>query len=326
MKKNIAIITGGDSSELVISLKSAGQVSLNLDPLRYNAWTVYIRGDDWHVKYPGNIEIPVDRKNFSFEEDGKEIRFDYAFIAMHGPPGENGELQRYFDALGIPYSSSGAESLALTFDKYASKTILREKGLLTANAVLLKKGNSFNASKVLDEVGLPCFVKPNCGGSSLGVSRVSRAEDLENAVNLALSEDDEILVESFLSGPELTCGVLKTPASEFVFPVTQIIPRNEFFDYEAKYTVGMADEITPAKIDKGFAENCQEISSAIYDIMNCRGIVRIDFILHEEKLYFLELNGIPGMSMESIIPQQIRALGFTEKEIYNLIIEETTDW
>lgn len=325
MKKNIAIITGGDSSELVISLKSAEQVSLNLDPLKYNTWIVYIRKDDWHVRIPDNIEIPVNRENFSFEENGKEIRFDYAFIAMHGPPGENGELQRYFDTLGIPYSSSGAESLALSFDKQASKTFLSEKGILTASAVLLKKGENFNLSTVLDAVGLPCFVKPNCGGSSFGVSRVNRAEDLENAMEQALSEDEEVLIESFLSGPELTCGVLKTPGAEFIFPVTQIVPRNEFFDYEAKYE-GMAEEITPAQIEKGFAENCQEISAAIYDIMNCRGIVRIDFILHEGKLYFLELNGIPGMSRESIIPQQIRALGFTEKEIYNLIIEETTDW
>ena len=233
MKKNIAIITGGDSSELVISLKSAEQVSLNLDPLKYNTWIVYIRKDDWHVRIPDNIEIPVNRENFSFEENGKEIRFDYAFIAMHGPPGENGELQRYFDTLGIPYSSSGAESLALSFDKQASKTFLSEKGILTASAVLLKKGENFKLSTVLDAVGLPCFVKPNCGGSSFGVSRVNRAEDLENAMEQALSEDEEVLIESFLSGPELTCGVLKTPGAEFIFPVTQIVPRNEFFDRES---------------------------------------------------------------------------------------------
>ena len=326
MKKNIAIITGGDSSELVISLKSAGQVSRHLDPVKYNTWIVYIREDDWHVKLEGGEEVAVDKGDFSFEEGGYEIRFDYAFIAMHGPPGENGELQEYFDALGIPYSSSGSGSLALTFDKHASKALIREKGLLTANAVLMKKGDAFSRERMLSEVGLPCFVKPNHGGSSFGVSRVNREDDLEMAVKQALAEDEAVLVESFLEGPELTCGVLKTPSKEFVFPVTEIISRNEFFDYEAKYTEGMADEITPARIDEGIAENCQEISSAIYDIFNCRGIVRIDFILHDGKLYFLELNGVPGMSAESIIPKQIRTLGFTEGEIYNLIIEETAGW
>jgi len=326
MKKNIAIITGGDSSELVISLKSAGQVSRHLDPVKYNSWIVYIRENDWHVKLEGASEIAVDKDNFSFEEEGKEIRFDYAFIAMHGPPGENGELQEYFDAMGIPYSSSGAGSLAVTFDKHASKSLLREKGLLTANDVLIRKGDHLDRDSMLAEVGLPCFVKPNRGGSSFGVSRVNRAEDLEMAVKQALNEDEEVLLESFLEGPELTCGVLKTPSKEFIFPVTEIITHNEFFDYEAKYTAGMAEEITPARIKGGIAENCQEISSAIYDIFNCRGIVRIDFILHEGKLYFLELNGVPGMSAESIIPKQIQTLGFTEDEIYNLIIEETTDW
>ena len=326
MKKNIAIITGGDSSELVISLKSAGEVDRHLDPLKYNTWIVYIRDQDWHVKAPGEVQIAVNRKDFSFEQGGSEIRFDYAFIAMHGPPGENGILQQYFDDLGIPYSSSGAESLALTFNKFECKSVISSKGILTAGAVLLKSGESYSTTKVLDEVGLPCFVKPNNGGSSFGVSKVNLAEELNKAVNQAFSEDDEVLVESFLSGPELTCGVLKTPSKEFVFPVTEIISRNEFFDYEAKYTEGMAEEVTPAAIDSGMAENCQEISSAIYDIMNCRGIVRIDFILQEGKLFFLELNGIPGMSRESIIPKQIRTLGFTESEIYNLIIEETTDW
>ena len=326
MKKNIAIVTGGDSSELVISLKSADQVSQNIDPVKYNAWTVYIRKEDWHVKTGKKGQIPVDRKNFSFALDGTEISFDYAFIAMHGPPGENGRLQEYLDGLGIPYSSSGAESLALTFNKYASKSLLREKGILTADAVLLKKADRIRPKEVLDKVGLPCFIKPNCGGSSFGVSRVNREEDLDAAVNQSLNEDDEVLVESFLSGPELTCGVLKTPTKEFIFPVTEIISRNEFFDYEAKYTEGLAEEITPARIEAGIIENCQEISSLIYDIMDCRGLVRIDFILHDKKLFFLELNGIPGMSRESIIPKQIRTLGFTEKEIYNLIIEETTNW
>ncbi len=326
MKKNIAIVTGGDSSELVISLKSAGQVRQNLDPLKYNSWIVYIREDDWHVKTGEKSSVPVNRDKFSFTRYGREIRFDYAFIAMHGPPGENGQLQKYLDGIGIPYSSSGAESLALTFNKYASKSLLREKGYPTADAVLLRKGDGIRLEKVLDKVGLPCFIKPNCGGSSFGVSKVTGEADLDLAVQKALEQDDEVLVEAFVPGPELTCGMLKTPGREFIFPVTEIVSRNVFFDYEAKYTEGMAEEITPARIERRIARKCGETSSAIYEIMNCRGLVRIDFILHEEELFFLELNGIPGMSRESIIPRQIRALGHTEGEIYNLIIEKTAGW
>jgi D-alanine-D-alanine ligase len=326
MKKNIAIITGGNSSELVISLRSAEQVRKNIDPVKYNTWIVFIREDDWHVKAGDQRQIPLDRENFSFEQDGKKIPFHYAFIAMHGPPGENGLLQKYLDGLGIPYSSSGPESLALTFNKHASKSLLREKGILTADSVLLKKGDEIRPKELLSGVGLPCFIKPNCGGSSFGVSKINREEDLEKAVAAALGEDDEVLLESFISGPELTCGVLKTPSREFLFPVTEIISMNEFFDYEAKYTIGKAEEITPARVDGEIAENCQEISSAIYDIMDCRGLVRIDFILQDTSLYFLELNGIPGMTGESIIPKQIRTLGLTEREIYNLIIEQTAGW
>jgi D-alanine-D-alanine ligase len=326
MGKNIAIITGGNSSELVISLKSAEQVRKNIDPVKYNTWTVFIRKDDWHVKTGDKRQIPLDRENFSFELDGTKIQFHYAFIAMHGPPGENGLLQEYLDGLGIPYSSSGPESLALTFNKHACKSLLREKGILTAEWALLKKGDEIRPKELLSGIGLPCFIKPNCGGSSFGVSKINREEDLEKAVTEALGEDDEVLLESFIPGPELTCGVLKTPAREFIFPVTEIISRNEFFDYEAKYTMGKAEEITPARIDGKIAENCQEISSAIYDIMDCRGLVRIDFILQDTSLYFLELNGIPGMTRESIIPKQIRTLGLTEMEIYNLIIEQTAGW
>lgn len=326
MKKNIAIITGGDSSELVISLKSADQVREHLDRDLYNPWTVYIRGQDWHVKAPGDMRIPVNRDRFSFELERSEIRFDYAFIAMHGPPGENGRLQAYFDSLGIPYSSSGTESLELTFNKYACKSLLRENGILTADAMLLRKGDVVKGTELVESLGLPCFIKPNCGGSSFGVSRVNRPEEIERAVLQALEEDNEVLVESFLSGPELTCGVLKTHSRELVFPVTEIVSRNEFFDYEAKYTEGMAEEITPARIGQGISERCREISSAIYDLTDCRGLVRIDFILHDERLYFLELNGIPGMSRESIIPKQIRTMGFTEKQIYNLIVKDTAGW
>ena len=325
MKKNIAIITGGDSSEVVISLKSAGQVRQHIDADKYEAYLVYIREDDWHVKTgrEDEVEIPIDKNNFSFNLEGREIRFDYAFIAMHGPPGEDGKLQAYFDLLHIPYSSSGVLSLALTFNKYACKNILSQAGIRSADAFLIRKSMKWDAETIIKKTGLPCFIKPNSGGSSFGVSRVNKAEELEAAVNVALEEDSEVLVESFIPGREFTCGALRIGGREFTFPVTEVIPKNDFFDYESKYTKGMAEEITPAQIPSELTLKCQSMTAKIYDVLDCRGLVRIDFIIHEGEPYFLEVNGIPGMSEMSIIPIQLRFLGHTEKEIYNLIIENS---
>ena len=325
MKKNIAIITGGDSSELVISLKSAGQVMQHIDRDKYEPYLVYIREDDWHVKTgpDDKVLIPVDKNDFSFNLDGREIRFDYAFISMHGPPGEDGKLQAYFDLLHIPYSSSGVLSLALSFNKYACKNILSQAGILSADAFLIRKSMKWDADTIINRTGLPCFIKPNSGGSSFGVSKVNKAEELEAAVHVALEEDSEVLVESFIPGREFTCGALRTGGREFTFPVTEVISKNEFFDYEAKYTEGMATEITPAEIPEELTRKCQSMTAEIYDVLDCRGLVRIDFIINDGELYFLEVNGIPGMSKESIIPLQIRSLGHTEKEIYNLIIENS---
>ncbi len=325
MKKNIAIITGGDSSELVISLKSAGQVLQHIDREQYEPYLVYIREDDWHVKTgpDDELEVPVNKNNFSFILDDQEIRFDYAFIAMHGPPGEDGKLQAYFDLLHIPYSSSGVLSLALSFNKFACKNILSQAGIRSADAFLIKKSMTWDADTIINRTGLPCFIKPNSGGSSFGVSKVSLPDELEAAVHMALEEDSEVLVESFIPGREFTCGALRTAGREFTFPVTEIISKNDFFDYEAKYTEGMAVEITPAEIPEELARKCQSITAEIYDVLDCRGLVRIDFIIRDGELYFLEVNGIPGMSKESIIPIQIRSLGHTEKEIYNLIIDDS---
>jgi D-alanine-D-alanine ligase len=360
MKKNIAVVTGGDSSELVISLKSAEQVIEHLDAVKYEPYLVFIKGEDWHVRsqvgqilHPSEQErkqpgadpafekIPVNREDFSFEKDGRKIRFDYAFIAMHGPPGENGQLQAYFDQRGISYSTSGVKSLELSFNKHETKVFLENKGIRTAEWILVRMEPGTNVKTMVDEagreepfdpvlvmrrMGLPCFVKPNAGGSSFGVSRINRIEDLGPAIEKALAEDDEVLVEKFVTGTELTCGVFKSPSREFLFPVTEIVSKNEFFDYEAKYTPGAADEITPARISGELAGKCHSISSTIYDLLDCRGIVRIDFIEEDGELVFLELNGIPGMSRESIVPKQIRAMGLTEAGIYNLIIEETANW
>ncbi len=325
MKKNIAIITGGDSSEVVISLKSAGQVRRHIDPEKYDPYLVYIREENWHVKTgpDDEVEIPVNKNDFSFELDGRKVRFDYAFIAMHGPPGEDGRLQGYFDLLRIPYSSSGVLSLALTFNKFACKNILSQAGIPSADAFLIRKSMKWDADAIIKKTGLPCFIKPNSGGSSFGVSKINHPDELEAAVQKALEEDSEVLVESFISGREFTCGALRTGGREFTFPVTEVITKNDFFDYEAKYTKGLSEEITPAQISDELTRKCQSMTAKIYDVLDCRGFVRIDFIIHEGEPYFLEVNGIPGMSEMSIIPIQIRSLGHTEKEIYNLIIENS---
>jgi D-alanine-D-alanine ligase len=323
MKKNIAIITGGNSSEIVISLKSAEQVRACLDPVKYKSYIVYIRNNDWHINLDDGEQIPVDRHDFSFCLNESRIKFDYIFFAMHGPPGENGILQAYFDLLGIPYSTSGVLPLAITFNKYVCKTFLGSCGIRTASAVILKENEKLVPADILSKTGVPCFVKPNCGGSSFGITMVNDPADLENAIRNALKEDTEVLVEQYIKGIELTCGLVKLKNRELVFPVTEIVSKNAFFDYEAKYTTGMSDEITPARVSDEISLKCQAISSQIYSLLNCSGIVRIDFICHDNELYFLELNGIPGMTKESIVPRQIRAYGLTESEVYEMIIKDT---
>jgi D-alanine-D-alanine ligase len=326
MKKNIAIITGGDSSEIVISLKSAGQVRSCLDPDKYNTYIVFIQNNDWHVNLDNGQQVYINRHDFSFITDNQKIKFDYAFFAMHGPPGENGKLQAYFDLLNIPYSTSGVLPLAMTFNKYVCKTFLSHCGIKTAVAVLLKKNVPFIAESIITKTGLPCFVKPNCSGSSFGVSLINNADDLNNAIEMALKEDNEVLIEEYIKGTELTCGLVKLKYKELVFPVTEIVSKKQFFDYEAKYTAGMSEEITPARIPEEISLKCQTLSSRIYSLLNCTGIVRIDFICRDGEFYFLELNGIPGMTKESIIPRQIRAYGLTESEVYEMIIKDTAGW
>jgi D-alanine-D-alanine ligase len=322
MKQTIAIITGGDSSELVISLRSAARVKSVLDENLYDSYIVNIRKECWNVNLEDNVSIPVNRNNFSFMIHGEEIHFDFAFLAMHGPPGEDGKLQAYFDLLGIPYSSSGVLPLALSFNKFICKSFLGNFGIPTARAVFIPNRKDANPEQILVEPGLPCFVKPNCGGSSFGVSKVTQPEQLIPALEIAWKEDNELIIEEALTGHELTCGLVKFRDRQMIFPLTQIVSKKEFFDYEAKYTSGLSDEITPAEIPVQVAEDCRQLASRIYDLIGCKGIVRIDFILSAGKLYFLELNGIPGMTPESIVPKQIRTYGLTEQEIYTRIIQE----
>jgi D-alanine-D-alanine ligase len=323
MQRNIAIIGGGDSSEYVISVKSAEQILELINRDKFQPFPVTIRGTEWIAKMHDGMETPVDIRDFSISPYGEKIRFEYAFIIIHGTPGENGKLQAYLDMQKIPYSTSPVLSSALTFNKYVCKIYLKNFGITTAEAVLINKNKEFNKEDIIDKVGLPCFVKPNNGGSSFGTSKVNKADEMENAINEAFKEDEEVIIESFVKGTELSCGLLKTREEEIIFPITEIVSSNEFFDYEAKYTEGKAEEITPARVTEDIARRCRQMASEIYDHLYCKGIVRVDFIVRGNQIYFLELNSIPGMSKESIVPKQIRAMGLRVEEVIEKVIEDT---
>ncbi len=319
---NIAVLAGGDSSEYGISVKSGKEIVKWLEKTGYNPFLVIVQASSWTVMN-GDKEHDVDMNTFSFSEGKKKTRFDYAWNVIHGTPGEDGKVQGYLDMMNVPYSCSGLLSSALTFDKFISKTYLKQFGILTAESKLLKRNEEYNIEEIIETVGLPCFVKPNRGGSSFGTTKVSQSEKLEAAIEAALTEDSEVLIESFIKGSELTCGLLKTGGEELIFPLTEIISETEFFDYEAKYK-GLSEEITPARIDPELAKKCQGLASNIYDHSQSKGIVRIDFIIKGNQLYFLELNSIPGMTKESIIPQQIRAMGLKVETVLQKVIEASS--
>jgi D-alanine-D-alanine ligase len=320
--KNIAIVAGGDSSEWVISVQSAAMVAKEIEQSEYKGYVVQIRERKWQVNLAGDKKIDIDKNDFSFTKDGKKVKFDCALIVIHGTPGEDGKLQSYFELIGMPYTTCNVFTSALTFNKLACKLFLEKFGVLSAKAILVKKNKPWNAAEISSELGLPCFVKPNESGSSFGVTKVVDTDHISNAVNHALTESNEVLIEQFIKGTEVTCGLFKTHAKEMIFPVTEIVSKKEFFDYEAKYTPGMSDEITPARISPDWAKKVQDTSSHIYDALNCKGIVRIDYIISEQELYFLEVNTVPGMSQNSIVPKQIRETGMTVAKVYKMIIED----
>ncbi len=317
---NIAIFTGGDSSEYVISMKSADQVRKWLSLAGHTSYLVEVKGGVWTVHF-GEKRIPLDKNTFSFIGARKRTTFDFAWNTIHGTPGEDGKLQGFFDMIGIPYSSSNHLSSALTFNKYTCKSYLRHHDVLTPEAVLVRKGMSTDLEALAETVGFPCFVKPNSGGSSFGIAKVVRFDELQPALDEALKEDSEAIVERYIKGTEVTCGVLKDHDGFKVFPITEIITQNEFFDYEAKYTDGKAEEITPARIDDLLTKKCKEMAIRIYDLTDCSGIIRADFIIKGNQLYFLELNSIPGMSQESIIPKQVESAGMKMEEVLQQVID-----
>lgn len=319
--RTIAIVAGGDSSEYEVSVNSATQVN-NVLSNKYNLYTIIIRGTNWYWEDKKGRAHAIDKNDFTLVISDNKVRFDAVFIAIHGTPGENGLLQGYFDMLDIPYSSCNAFCSALTFNKHACKLFLKEYGIAMADALLLRTGKPFTSGEITKRIGLPCFVKPNDSGSSFGVSKVKTIEELVPAIATAFKESDEVLIESFMPGTEVACGVVKTKGRSIVLPVTEIVSKNEFFDYEAKYTPGKSEEITPARLSEEVTAEIQRLSSEIYDLLGCNGIVRIDFIIINDKPWFLEINSVPGMTMESLIPQQAKVYGIALEELYSIVIED----
>lgn len=318
---NIAIFTGGDSSEYVISMKSAEQVLKWLEAAGHSCYLVEVKRDKWTV-HLGKKRLALDKNSFSFQNKEEKVLIDFVWNTIHGTPGEDGKLQGFFDIMGIPYSCSNLHSSALTFDKYTCKSFLRQHKVLTPEASLVRKSMETDLEAVAAQVGLPCFVKPNSGGSSFGIAKVARFEDLEAALDEALKEDNEAIVERYIKGTEVSCGLMKGRDGIILFPITEIVSKNEFFDYEAKYTKGKADEITPARLDDDITKKCQALAIDIYKLTNSCGIIRVDFIIKGNQVYFLELNSIPGMTEESIIPKQVHTMGLDMPTVLQQVIDE----
>jgi D-alanine-D-alanine ligase len=319
--KTIAIVAGGDSSEYQISVKSGNSVAGIISSL-YRVYLVIIRDTNWYWEDSKGRYHSVDKNNFTLNIDNLTIRFDAVFIAIHGKPGENGMLRGYFDMLQIPCTGCNAFCSALTFNKHACKLFLKEYNIAMAESILVRKNEQIDNDVIINRLGLPCFVKPNDSGSSFGVSKVSQAGELAGAVSEAFRESDEILIESFMQGREVACGLVKTNTRKIIFPVTEIISKNEFFDFEAKYTPGKSDEITPAALPEKLTDEIRELSSRIAGLLGCRGIVRVDFIITGDKPLFLEINTVPGMTEESIIPKQAAAAGIPLEDLYSMVIED----
>jgi D-alanine-D-alanine ligase len=323
MKKCIAIVTGGYSKESEISYKSVVTVINNIDKLKYDFYVIDINSDGWWFVNENNQKIHVNKNNFTIEVNGKMVKFDAVLFCIHGTPGEDGKLQGYFDMLGLPYTSCDAATSAITFNKKFTVAVAANSGINVSKSVMLFKQKAINEKEILDQLSLPVFVKPNNGGSSIGINKVNKSEDLSNAIQKAFKEDNQILIEEFIEGREFTIGVFKTKGKIITLPITEIISKNEFFDFEAKY-LGKSDEITPAKIDEEIAEKIRKAATKIYQVFNCNGIVRIDFIYNKslQQPFMLEINTVPGQSTESIIPQQVEAMGWSLQDFYSALIEE----
>lgn len=319
----IAFVTGGYSGEAEISYKSAQTIEKNLDHQKFEVFTIDIRKDGWWYHAENGQAIAVNRQDFSLPLDGKTIRFDAVLIGIHGTPGEDGKLQGYFDLLGIPYTSCDAATSALTFNKRYTVAVAAFAGIKVARSLHLFKHHPVGPAAISQQLQMPVFVKPNNGGSSIGMSKVNDPADLETALEKAFREDDQVLVEEFISGREFTIGVFRQNGEITTLPFTEIITKKDFFDFDAKYK-GLSEEITPAQVGEDVAEKVRSAARRVYEIFNCRGIIRIDFIYNEAagEPYMLEINTVPGQSEASIVPQQVKAMGWTLQEFYTALIED----
>ncbi len=337
MKKSIALIYGGNSEEAGISVQSGKNVSGNICREEYDVYEVLLKGKHWRVlnpsggvveeglaerglENPSEVGVEVDKTDFSFVREGKRVKFDMAFIMIHGNPGENGLLQGYLEMMGVPYNTCSAYVSAITFDKHSCKRFIEHAGIKMAKDIFLRRGTAYNAVEIVEELGLPVFVKPTNGGSSFGITKVKRVEDLEAAVELAFREYDSVIIEESIVGRELTNGIYQDGEQLVKLPVTEIVTTREFFDYEAKY-LGESQEICPAQIPCELTLRIQETTEKIYRYMGCSGLVRMDYIVRGEEIFFLETNTVPGMTPMSLVPAQVRAAGIPMSKFFSTLIE-----
>ena len=319
--KRIAIVAGGDSSESEVSLRSAAGL-MTFIPDEYEKYIVSIIGGDWKVHLLDSVTTLIDKNDFSFVKEGRKTTFDFAYITIHGTPGENGILQGYFNLIGMPFSCCDVLASALTFDKYVCNQFLRNFDIAVAPSVVLRHRQTISNADIVEKLGLPLFVKPSAGGSSFGITKVKEAEQLSPAIEKAFKESDEVVVESFVAGTEVTCGMYKTRSKTVVLPVTEVVSKNEFFDYDAKYK-NQSDEITPARISDTLTRQIQATTEKIYDLVGAKGIVRVDYIIEESgRIVLLEVNTTPGMTPQSFLPQQIKAAGLNIQDVMRDIIED----
>lgn len=321
MKKHVAVVTGGYSGEAQIAFKSAKTVLDHIDPNKFEVTEIHLTKEKTYGLI-NNDQAPLDWNDFSLTVNQRKITFDLAFIVIHGTPGEDGKLQGYFDMIGMPYIGCSQNTSAVTFNKSICKSVVKEIGIHVCNSLVVRKGDRISTEQILEHVSLPCFIKPNNGGSSIGVSKVHEASGILPAIEKGLKEDCELIIEDFILGTEVTCGVLKQKGEIKALGVTEIVSKNEFFDFEAKYKDDLNEEITPARLPEEKLTECMRISERIFAHLQCEGIARIDYILSGEDFYMIEVNTIPGMSAESILPKQAKAAGLNLTEMFTGLIEE----
>lgn len=322
MSKNIAVVCGGFSGEYDISIKSGMLVAKKLDKVKYTSYLIIITSNSWYFTDQNGDKHEINKQDFTITIDNVKIVFNGVFNAIHGTPGEDGKLLGYFDMLGIPYTSCETDVSSLAFNKYFCNKYINSLGISTANSVTLRKNDNYNCNEIITKLGLPLFVKPARSGSSVGVSKVKNIEDLETAIKVAFETDDIVLTEEFLDGREFACGLFKRNNNLLVLPLCEIKSKHEFFDYEAKYTSGLAEEITPPKnLDIDNETDIKTLSSLIYNKMGCKGVVRIDYMLTKSELFFIEINTVPGLSEASIIPKQAHAMGISIDEMFNIVTD-----